>query len=116
MKIDIESYALSCGDREIADLADESSAVFRVHGDELDRDSVMLLMAAHNAAPAHLSLRHVQQDLHQTGDCYFFVGSQKNPGDRKVFHIRDFPLHACSPWHPNISRRLDPLVGPLFNV
>src|SRR5882724_12659038 len=110
MKIDIECYALSCGDCEIADLADESSAVFRVHGDELDRDSVMLLMAAHDAAPAHLSLRHVQEDLHQTANCYFFLGSQKDPADRKVFHIRDFPLHSRPPCTQKISWRLDPRV------
>src|SRR5258707_11180855 len=100
MKIDIESYALSCGDCEIADLADESSAVFRVHSDELDRDSVMLLMAAHNAAPAHLSLRHVPEDLHQTPNRHFFLGSQKDPAHREVFHLGNDPPHPPPPCHP----------------
>jgi hypothetical protein len=90
MKIDVESYALSGGDRQITDLAEESAAVFRVHRDELHCDAVMFLMAAHDAAPAHLSHGHVQQDLHQAANRHFFLGSQKDPADREVLHIRHF--------------------------
>src|SRR6266481_2075643 len=116
MKIDFGSCGLSGGNCQLADLTEESSSVFRVHPDELDRYAVVFFMAPHKAAPAHLSSRHVQEDLHKAANRHFFPGSQKDPADREVLHIRNFPLHSRPPSSQHTRRGLDPGVGPLFNV
>jgi len=95
-------------------LSEQTGAVARVHGNDLNSDAAVIVSAANDAAAADLAYRKIQENLHQAAKGQGFLRAYEQTPDGKAFKERHATLRASLPGSDDTSGRTDARIFSLL--